>query len=282
MPRNRTPGLQHVEAFGHSLNGYYKVLSDVRRCPTFEQHPGGAGIPGPTGKYPVHRANRSGIMATQPLSPNSSPLLFACMLGVSGLLLSACSGTTAPQATVTVTAPLSAEPTSPEASTPAASTPAPSTGGTEESAAPDDAPEALSALVAAGKTALGEVPGDVTAIESHVTGRTWEVTVFSTDNVEHEMRVNAEGTQLVSGPTKERNSSVETRRYRSLIDSAKLDFAQAADAIIKEVPQAAIRELSLDSWRGTTTWESEVRDGSRMREVYVDAVTGKIIKNELD
>lgn len=220
-------------------------------------------------------------MAHPSRSQISRPMLFACFLGGAGLMLTACTAGTLPQATVTVTAAPS-DAVSPSAGAPSSESATSTDGATAEPEQPSDAPAALSALVASGKTALGKVPGDVTGIEAQIAGKFWEVTVFSSEGVEQEMRVNSDGTQVVSGPTKERTNSIEARRYRSLIDAAKLDYAQAAEAITQAAPQAAIRELSLDSWRGTTTWESEVREGTRTREIYVDAATGKIIKNELD
>ena len=71
-------------------------------------------------------------------------------------------------------------------------------------------------------------------------------------------------------------------RYKALVASATLDYAQAAEAMIKVVPQGFILELGLDSSGGTTVWESEIRDGSQNREISLDAATGDVIKNEVD
>ena len=67
------------------------------------------------------------------------------------------------------------------------------------------------------------------------------------------------------------------------LDSAKLDFAQAIGLILAEAPGEEITEISLDTDRGTVTWEAElVTAGNQKREIYIDAVTGDVLKNEID
>ena len=223
-------------------------------------------------------------MAHQTPSPISRPLKVTLFLGCAGLLLSGCTSGTAPQATVTVTAAPETT-TSPSASgTPAAtsSSGTPGATGTPEAAPPTDASSSLAALLAAVETALANVPGEVTGIESENGGKSWEVTIFAADDTEHEIRLSADGTVVLAGPHDQRSEANEVNRYKALIASATLDYADAAEAMVKEVPQGFILELGLDSSAGTTVWEADVRDGSQIREVSLDAATGKVVKNEVD
>ena len=202
------------------------------------------------------------------------------MLGVGVLALAGCSAQSPPQATVTVTStptqvPVSESPTpsAPAPNTPTASS-SPDTGTTTASAR-------YAALAAAAKTAQNLSAGTVTSIESKDAG-TWEVSVFTKQDTEHEVHISADGSTVISGPSEQRLSSSALQRYRSLVDSAKIDVIAAAQVVEKESPQGLIEELDIDSWRGTTTWEAEVKEGSQSREIYLDAMTGAVLKNELD
>ena len=141
-------------------------------------------------------------MAHQTPSPISRPLKSIFFLGCAGLLLSACTSGTAPQATVTVTAApdATASPSAPVASATTPSSGTPGATATAEAAPPTDAGSSLASLVAAGKTALAEVPGSMKGIESENGGTSWEVTIFSEDGAEHEMRLSADGTVVSTAP----------------------------------------------------------------------------------
>lgn len=202
-------------------------------------------------------------------------------LGVAALALAGCSGgQTPPQTTVTVTATPSQSP-APESPAPSSSAPSTPTVSPSQESGSTDASTRYAALIAAAKTAQGVIAGTVTSIESEDAG-TWEVSVFTKQDTEHEVRISADGTTVVSGPSEQRLGSNVLQRYRTLVDSAKIDVTAAAKAVEKESPQGLIKELDLDSWRGTTTWEAELRDGAQSREIYLDAATGAVLKNELD
>lgn len=222
-------------------------------------------------------------MAHQKLSQASPALLLACFLGIAGLLVSGCTSRTPPQAATTVTATPggSASPAAPEASPTAGSTSTPSGGASQEGEPPAEAQASLASLIAAGKTALASVPGAIKGIESDHGGMLWEVTILSKDGAEHEVKVAADGS-IVSETERKQLGLTKVDPYKEFVDSVKLDFAQAAEAMIKAVPQGFILELGLDSSGGTNVWEAEIRDGSQNREISLDAVTGDVIKNEVD
>ncbi|WP_181149891.1 PepSY domain-containing protein [Arthrobacter sp. MYb227] len=202
------------------------------------------------------------------------------MVGVAALALAGCSGQTPPQSTVTVTATPSQLPVpeSPTISTPAPSTP---TAGSSQDTGATAASTRYAALAKAAQSAQSAIEGTVTSIESKDAG-TWEVSVFTKQDTEHEVHISADGTTVLSGPSEQRLGSNVLQRYRSLVDSAKIDVIAAAQMVEKESPQGLIDELDLDSWRGTTTWEAEVKEDSQTREIYLDAMTGAVLKNELD
>lgn len=201
-------------------------------------------------------------------------------LGVAALALAGCSDQTPPQTTVTVTAipnkSSAAENPAPSSSAPSTSTVSPS-----QESGNTDARARYAALVAAAKTAQGVIEGTVTSIESEEAG-TCEVSVFTKQDTEYEVRISADGTTVVSGPIEQRLGSNALQRYKALVDSAKIDATAAAQAVEKESPQGLIRELELDAWRGTTSWEAELREDAQTREIYLDAATGAVLKNELD
>lgn len=207
------------------------------------------------------------------------------MAGVGALALAGCSAQTPPQATVTVTAAPTQLPVpeSPTQSTPTQSAPEPSTptASSSQDSGATAASARYAALAEAAKTAQSAIEGTVTSIESEDSG-TWEVSVFTKQDAEQEVHISADGTKVISGPREQRLGSNDQRQYRSLVDSAKIDVIAAAQIVEKESPQGLIDELGLDSWRGTTTWEAEVKEKSQTREIYLDAMTGSVLKNELD
>lgn len=150
---------------------------------------------------------------------------------------------------------------------------------------PDTAParsaeDANKALDAAGDLALGEVADStLVSIESENDGAQWEVKVVTPDGVEHELDTNADGSEQV-GETKVEEDDTQENQVR--VKAAKLDFKQAADKILDEVPGGEIRELNLDDEGGKTVWEADVMVDSTKHEVQIDAGSGDVLKNKTD
>lgn len=157
--------------------------------------------------------------------------------------------------------------------------PSPSVGTpTSVTSSPARAPGAAD-LARAAQAALGAVPGStLTSIEAEEHGHVWEVEVVSQDGTEHQMDVR-DG-KVVSGPTPEDDDARDKAERRKLLSAAKFDYARAAAKITAAVPEGRITELSLDTERGRTVWEADVRtpDGTK-HEVAVDAATGEITRN---
>jgi uncharacterized membrane protein YkoI len=155
--------------------------------------------------------------------------------------------------------------------------------GTSAAPAPTQSPpqataKGNTALLAAAETARGTVPGStVSSIETERDDTQWEVQVITTDGVEHEVEVSADGTQVLSGPLAKPEDAKDTAKHRSRIQAAKLDFRAAVDAVAKAV-DGRITELNLDDRDGTTVWEADVVDpANTLHEVSVDAATGSVV-----
>ena len=126
-----------------------------------------------------------------------------------------------------------------------------------------------------------QADGRVVEIELEYSGgkAVWEVKVVSAEG-STEVLVDVSTGQVVG--EKDRSTRPDSEALARL-DSAKLDFAQAIDLILAEAPGEEITEISLDTDRGTVTWEAElVTAGNQKREIYIDAVTGDVLKNEID
>lgn len=134
------------------------------------------------------------------------------------------------------------------------------------------------ALLAAAGTARGSVPDStVSSIETERNDTQWEVQLVTTDGIEHEVEVSADGTAVVSGPLAKPEDAKDTAKHRSRIQEAKLDVRAAVDAITKSV-DGRITELNLDDRDGTTVWEADVIDhANTLHEVSVDAATGSVV-----
>lgn len=134
----------------------------------------------------------------------------------------------------------------------------------------------------AGVVALdAQADGRVVEIELEYSGgkAVWEVKVVSAEG-STEVLVDVSTGQVVG--EKDRSTRPDSEALARL-DSAKLDFAQAIGLILAEAPGEEITEISLDTDRGTVTWEAElVTAGNQKREIYIDAVTGDVLKNEID
>ena len=148
------------------------------------------------------------------------------------------------------------------------------------SARPTTNAQGNDALLAAGGLGLKEVSkGTVVSIESERNG--WEVHVVSAAGEEQQLRTDASGERLVSGPTDDRPDA-EDRAENQQFAQAAVSYKRAVRAVEGEVDGAEIRDLSLDRDNGRTLWEADVVVGSQQRQVQIDADNGKIVSNRAD
>jgi uncharacterized membrane protein YkoI len=152
------------------------------------------------------------------------------------------------------------------------------------SASPSDSPSAKAkgndALLAAGRLGLREVSsGTVSSVESERNG--WEVHVVTADGVEQQLKINAAGKRVVSGPTKDQ-ADAEDRAENQQFAKADVDYRDAVKAVEREIDGGQINELSLDRDNGRTTWEADVSDGSQQRSVKINANNGRVVSNQID
>lgn len=133
-------------------------------------------------------------------------------------------------------------------------------------------------LLAAADTARNSVPGStVSSIETENDDTRWKVQVVTTDGVEHEVEVAADGTKVLSGPVTKPEDAKDTAKHRSRIQAAKLDVRAAIDAVTKAV-DGRVTELNLDDHEGTTVWEADVVDPANAKhDVSIDAATGAVV-----
>ena len=98
---------------------------------------------------------------------------------------------------------------------------------------------------------------------------------------EQQLRTDASGERLVSGPTDDRPDA-EDRAENQQFAQAAVSYKRAVRAVEGEVDGAEIRDLSLDRDNGRTLWEADVVVGSQQRQVQIDADNGKIVSNRAD
>lgn len=138
------------------------------------------------------------------------------------------------------------------------------------------------ALLKAGRTALNKV-SDTTLISIETEGgdKQWEVQLVTSDGVEHEMNVAADGRKVVAGPSKKSEDSQDHAKHRKRVKAAKLDYREAAKKVTKAVP-GKITELNIDTDDDTTVWEADVQKNGTKYEVSIDASSGKVLQKEKD
>ena len=148
------------------------------------------------------------------------------------------------------------------------------------SASPTTSDQGNDALLEAGGLAAKEVSGGtVASIESERDG--WEVHLVSANGDEQQLRTNASGTELVSGPTDDRPDA-EDRAENRLFAKVDIDYKRAVRVIEGEVDGGQINELSLDRESGRSVWEADVSVGAQQRSVQVDAANGEVVSNRAD
>ena len=103
----------------------------------------------------------------------------------------------------------------------------------------------------------------------------------SADGAEQQLRTNASGKQLVSGPTDDRPDAEDQAENRQFA-KVDVDYKKAVRAIEGEIDGGQINELSLDRDNRRTVWEADVTVGSQQRSVQVDAASGDVVSNRAD
>ena len=140
--------------------------------------------------------------------------------------------------------------------------------------------EGNDALLEAGGLAVKEVSdATVASIESDRDG--WEIHVVSADGGVQQLRTNASGTELVSGPTDDRPDAEDLAENR-LFAKVDIDYKRAVRVIEGEIGGGQINELSLDRESGRSVWEADVLVGAQQRSVQVDAANGEVVSNRAD
>jgi len=139
-------------------------------------------------------------------------------------------------------------------------------------------------LVAAARLAQAQVPDTtVVTVEQDRNGTVWKVQVVSPDGTEHEVVVSADGTQVVSGPTRTPDDEEDRAEHRREVAADRIGFERAAAVVLDVVPKGTITGLDLDTYQGFTVWDAEVRtaDGTE-HDVKVGAGTGEVLVNRAD
>lgn len=182
------------------------------------------------------------------------------------LLLAACGGND-DAASDEQSAPAEAETSATDDTT---SSPDEGQGGEESQGGPLTASDAVA-------RALEEVPGGaVVEMERGREGlaKVWDIDVLGSDGSGTNLYLAVE-----DGAVVERESTRLTGLHRT---APELPASDAIDAALGAVP-GSVQALDLGRERGRTVWEAQVRaDDSRGWEVYVDAATGEIVKQERD
>lgn len=233
----------------------------------------------------------------------------AAALGLAALALTAgCAGETpvggsTPAASAPATAPASSPAATSSASAPgsadpgssASATPNDATASPGASASPSASPSASasasaspsgtatgSPLLTAAETALVAVPGGrISSLESERGGQAWEVHVLTEDGEERQLRVSGDGSEVTSDTAE--NSDDDDRTENQVLFGAEVDHVAASEAVLAEVPDGVISELTLDEDDDDAlTWEAGVQSGAERRDVTVDAASGEVLDNDLD
>ena len=156
-------------------------------------------------------------------------------------------------------------------------TPEPTATGTES---PGTAtPEGLADIERVGQAATEAVPGGtIIAMDADDDGKVWDVTVAGEDGTAQAMKIDAETAKVTASPSPK--PDVDKAKAQELVEAAKIDYKQAAEKILGEVPGGRLTKLELETEEdsGKAVWKGEVADEQgETREVAVDAETGDVM-----
>lgn len=192
--------------------------------------------------------------------------LTAAAAGTAALLLTAC------------TPPASTDPTSDVQTTRTAGATATSTGNSDEPVdgeeVPDEeVPNGRIDATAAVEAALLAVPGDVVELELERERTTivWEVGVLGADGSGTEVTIDSQSGEVLRQ---------ETLRLSSVQSTAPAVTAVQAIDIARDTVDGRVRAMDLDTEQGVVVWEVEVIGTRGGTEIYIDATSGDVVKQE--
>jgi uncharacterized membrane protein YkoI len=141
-------------------------------------------------------------------------------------------------------------------------------------------------LLAAARTALGEVPGaTVFAVDAEPTG--WEVTLVAADGTESEVAVGADGA-VARGPVTDPDDTGageadDLAERGRLLSEASVDHAAAVATAEESSPGTPVSGVDLDQDAGRATWEVQLgEDTPDEQTVTIDAASGEVLGTQRD
>lgn len=192
--------------------------------------------------------------------------------GVAALaLLTACGSTPDPVESPTDASPETVQSTPPADDSPTTEAP------TEPTQSPaDPAPQDgdIEAGFAAVDLAEAEVPGSQVVGLDLDDGHQWEVEVV-VDNVEHEFKISADGTQIVERDTDDADSD-DIRK----LGEVQVSLADAVRTAMADVDGGRFDQVDLDTHNGTVVWDVEIDTANDDVEIKVDVASGEIIHRD--
>ena len=142
-----------------------------------------------------------------------------------------------------------------------------------------DALSGLADIERVGQAATEAVPGGtIIEMDADDDGKVWDVTVAGEDGTAQAMKIDAETAKVTASPSPK--PDVDKAKTQELVAAAKIDYAQAAEKILGEVPGGRLTKLELETEEdsGKAVWKGEVTDEQgETREVAVDAETGDVM-----
>ena len=161
-----------------------------------------------------------------------------------------------------------------------------------ESSTSSDAPAtpAGGALMAAAETAAGAVEGSTVFSVDRADAGGWEVSVVTTDGLEYDVRVSADGGSTEGDPIEDTDDDGASEASRDLDERLRLldvavDLAAAIDAAGAEAGAGAGEPtgIDLDEENGAASWEVQYgEDTPDELTVVVDAGSGEVLRTERD
>ncbi|GGM77171.1 hypothetical protein GCM10010106_24540 [Thermopolyspora flexuosa] len=140
-------------------------------------------------------------------------------------------------------------------------------------------PEGLADIERVGQAATEAVPGGtIIEMDAEEDGKVWDVTAVGEDGTAQAMKIDAETAKVTASPSPK--PDVDKAKAQELVEAAKIDYKQAAEKILGEVPGGRLTKLALETEEesGKAVWTGEVTDEQgETREVTVDAETGDVM-----
>lgn len=137
----------------------------------------------------------------------------------------------------------------------------------------DEVPDGRIDAAAAIEAALQAVPGDVVELEleRERTGIVWEVGVLGGDGSGIEVSIDSKSGEAVGQ---------QSLRLSSAQRTAPAVTASEAVGIALEAADGRVKAMDLDTERGAVVWEVEVLGARGGTELYIDAASGAVVKQE--